>query len=259
MLPTITLTPKKKQPIGSKILDVVSSTLLEPTTLITKGPGEAGRLVKKRREEISRTKDISKALDVVGETLTSTLVAGGLVLGAANPAAAGGVLRGLIPKTIGGKIGATTLGGVLITSPTARKVVGRFAEDPTKIGREGGILLEKSLSGKEKEIPGVVEALKVGGILGAGVAAAVGAKKVGEKLFGPRPKTVPTTTEDPTTVPTSIALPSATSVPDSLAPIADTPVVASTPKPASEMAQVPDVNVKVVNKPQVNVAIAQSI
>ena len=252
--PTIFLggTPKRfKQNIGSKILDQISSLLLEPKTVVTKGLGEAGRLVKKRRPEISRTKDISKALDVVGETLTSTLVAGGLILGAANPAIAGSVAKSLIPKTIGGKIGAITAGGIVTTSGTARKLLGNFLQDPAKIGREAGILIDKAVAGKDTG--GVVEALKVAGLIGGGVAATVGAKKIVDKFFNKTPKV-----ESPQTVNTTIALPT-DNVPDVSSPIADTPVVASTPKPIESISQMPDINIKVISKPQVNVAMAQSI
>lgn len=239
----------------SKFLDVIAAPFLEPTTFI-KNPLKARDKVAQRRQDIEKTGDISKVLDVVGETTTSTLIASGAILGVANPAAAAGFAKSLIPTTLKGKLAGITGLGILTTSEKAREVFGKFIQDPTKVGREAGLLIDKAAAGED--VGEVSDAFKTAGLVGAGVAAAVGLGKAAEKLkdkfFSGKPEKAINT---PTDVPSSIALPGS-EIPNALSPISDKPVVAETPKSAPETSQTP-VNVKVINKPQINVAMAQSI
>lgn len=243
---------------GAKALDIISSTLLEPVTLITKGPNKAAELVKKRREEIKATKDLSKAFDVAGEAATSASIAAAATLGIANPSAALGVLKGLVPSTLGGKVAGITGAGILISSAKGREIAARFAQDPTKIGREAGILIDKAAKGED--VGGVVNALKTAGLIGAGVAATAGATKVVKSILNKKKgKTADAAINRPQQVPTSVVT-QASPIPDPLDPISDTPVVSSPQEPTVQpMAEAPDINIKVINKPQINVAQAQSI
>lgn len=258
-LPMINLgSAPKSQNVGSKSLDILSSLMLEPVTVITKGPAAAGQLVKARREEISRTKDIGKALDVVGETLTSTLIAGGLVLGASAPATAGQLLKGALPSSLKGYLATSTGLGILATSKQARDFVGKILQDPTKLGREAGLLIDKAFEGKD--MGGVSDALRKAGLLGAGVvggaAAYSGFQALMDKITANKP--ADTVINTPSQVPSSLALPS-DAIPNALSPISSAPVIASPVPEAIPTATVPDINVKVINKPQINVAVAQSI
>lgn len=259
----IRLKAKKKQRKIATALDVVSGILLEPTTFI-KSPLAAGRKVKARREEISKTGDVSKAFDVVGETLTAATFFTGIGAAARAPRAALVAAKKAIPKTPLGKFAGLSAGGILATSKTARK----FAEDPTKIGREAGLLIEKS--GKGEKLPGVLDALKIGGLVGAAVVAGAGVKKGLEKIFT---KTPDAAVNIPSQVPTSIALPPSpvpivlaspiglTGAPGAPgAPAVAEPVIAETPKPSETSPPgATEINVKVVNKPHINLAVAQSI
>ena len=168
----------KIKSVGEKALDITSSILLEPTTFI-KSPTKAGALVKERRRKIRRG-DKKEAVKVIAETLTATAIGAGAILGfgtAAGRVVVGKALTKLAPTTIPKAIGLATVGGVLLTSPKARKVAGGFIEDPTKIGRGAGEIIE----GKEV---GFIEALKTGGLIGAGVVTGVGAVKLIEKVKG---------------------------------------------------------------------------
>ena len=264
---TITFSPislggsPSRQNAGSKALDILSSVLLEPVTLVTKGPSAAGKLVKTRREEIEHTGSVSKAAGVVFETLTAATVGAALVGAAAAPATAAGigfnVGARLLPKTLLGGVGAATGAGILITSSAARSKVADIAQDPTKIGREAGLLIDKAVGGKD--VGGLGDAVKTAGLVGAGVVGTVavlkGVDKVKDIFLGD--KVADKVINSPSDVPTALALPS-DSVPDALAPITDTPVVETTPKPV-DTSPAQAINIKVINKPQVNVAMAQSI
>ena len=157
----------------------------------------------------------------------------------------------LIPKTVPGVVGAVTGAGILTSSPSAREFVGGVIKDPLKLGREAGLLIEKAVAGED--IP-FGEAAKVAGIAGLTVAAVVGGKKVIEK-FKDR-KTIDQI-PGPSGVPTSIALPT-DRVPDVFAPLSEGPVVEETPEAVVPGAGATDINIKVINKPQINVAVAQS-
>ena len=199
---------KDSRNIGAKALDILSSTLLEPTTFI-RNPAAAGRLVAERRAEIRRTKDIQLAFDVVGETLTSTAIAGAAVLGAANPAIARSLFLKVLPRTPKSIAATFTAGGLILGSPTLRSFVSSAIEDPTRLGRRGGELFEKALKGED--VGGFKEALKKAGIIGGGIAAVVGVGALAKKLFGGKSgKSLPAVAGGgaPQSVPTSIALPS---------------------------------------------------
>ena len=243
-----------KRGVGAKVLDVVAATLLEPKTFITKGPLAAGRVVAGRRVDISQTKDISKALDVVGEAITSTVIAGAVVLGAANPAAAAKLLSKAIPVTLKGKFAALTVGGILITSKSARDLVFGIVQDPTKFGREAGLLVDKAVAGED--VGGIKEALKTAGFIGAGVAVVAGGAVLVKKLLGGRSTKVPDTAiNTPSQVTSSIALPT-TPIPDALTPLSEVPVILETPTPEPSGMPGAEINIKVINKPQINVAVA---
>ena len=237
----------------AKALDVTSAILLEPTTFI-KNPSKAGDIVRDRREDIRKTGDLSKALDVVGETLTATAIGAGLILGASNPAVAGRLALKALPKTLKGQIGAVTAGGILITSETARKFTGKFIQDPTKIGREAGLLIDKVTS-KEGSDSSIMDALKSAGLIGAGV---VAGGLVVKKLFGKNDKTADAVVNSPGQVPSSVALP-VSPIPTSTQAVTSEPVVKKLEVDTPPIVSTPDINVKVINKPQVNVAVAQSL
>ena len=187
---------------SAKALDVLSSILLEPTTFI-KNPSKAGDLVAARRADITKTKDIGKALDVVGETLTATAIGAAATLGIANPAVAGKLALKALPKTLKGQIGALTGVGILTTSESARNLAGKFFQDPTKIGREAGLIIDKALT--KKDVGTVAEAFQKAGIIGAVVAGGVGAIALGKKFLGggDADKAI----NVPGQVPSSVALP----------------------------------------------------
>jgi len=175
-------------------------------------------------------------------------------LGAANPVIAGKAIISAIPKTIGGKIGLTTAAGILATSQVAREKASSFIQDPTKIGREAGILIDKASKGQETGP--VIDAFKTAGIIG-GTAAILGTgaivvKKVKE-ISADRAINIPSN------VPSSIALPNSY-IPTALDPLSDAPVISQTAKEPVASLQAPTpVSVKIINKPQINVAVAQSI
>lgn len=264
---TIVLTPppkkKKKRSKIAKGLDILSSVLLEPTTFI-KSPTPAGEKVAARRADV-RAGVPGAASSIIAETITSTLIAGAGILGGAQLAAASkaGVLGAtltkagavVIPTTLRGKLLGLTGIGILTTSQAARGFLGGIIQDPTKAGREAGLLIEKALAGEETG--GFVDALKKAGIIGGIVAGGAGAIILGKKLLG-KGKTADAVLNTPSGVPGSIALPVSV-IPDSLAPITEAPVVAEIVKEVIPIPEAPDINIKVINKPQINLAMAQSI
>lgn len=231
---------------AAKTLDIVSGILLEPTTFI-KNPSEAGRKVRRRREKII-SGDKSAAYDVIGETLTATALLGGGVLGvgtAAGRAAALKLAPKLAPTSIRGALGTATVGGVLITSKTARDYASRVIQDPTKLGREAGVLLDKAVEGKD--VGGIPTALKNAGLLGAGVVAGAGAIALGKAavskvkgLVSPKQKS---STE---TLPTSLMIPTYS---QSTGSITSSEPVISTTKTAEDM---PPPSVVVNNNIKIN-------
>jgi len=165
--------------LGAKTLDIISSTLLEPTTFI-RSPSRAGRLVAERR---ARTTTLSQAVGTTSEALvTAGFLTGGLLgtVTAGGRAVAARTLPRLVPRTVKGGLGATLAGGILVTSPGARRLVGRSIEDPTRAGREAGLLIEKLRTGED--VGGFKEGLKKAGLIGAGLVGTglliAGAKKV---------------------------------------------------------------------------------
>lgn len=261
-LPLIDLSKQKQPFIARKgavqnTLDLISSTLLEPTTLVTKGPRAAISKVRERRLDIARTKDIGKALNVAGEAVTSAGLAAGVVLGAAYPAAAKTALVTALPKTPKGILATVTGAGILTTSKTARKYVGNVLQDPTKLGREAGLLIDKA-AGQNKSLPSVGDALKKAGLIGAGVVTGATALKAGKALYNKL--TTKTADKVADVMPSAVGAYSLGSVPTAFSPTTSEPVVSSPAKePAASSPQAPPVNVKVINKPQVNVAVAQSL
>jgi len=235
-------------------LNVLSSLLLEPKTLLTKGISAAESKVARRRERVRRG-DRTEAFNIIGETLTATALGAGALLGGATVPGRLAVRRfapKLIPKTVKGKIFAVTGVGALVTSPTARRFVSETIQDPTRAGREVGRLIEKGVAGEA--LPGFLDVLKTAGIVGVGVAGIAGAVGLVKKL---KDREVPGGAT-PSDVPPSIALPTA-AIPGVFAPMAEGPVVAEAPQTDLPPTEVPDINVKVINKPQINVAVAQSL
>jgi len=240
-----------KRGFFEKGLNILSSTLLEPTTLLTKGFGAAERKVAKRRADITRTKDISKALDVVGETLTSTALIAGAVLGGgtvAGRALVAKVAPKLIPKTPKSILLTATGTGILTTSKSARKFVGGILQDPTKTGREAGLLLDRTLAGKEDD-SSFVDIAKKAGVAGVVIAGVAGGLGLASK-FKNRDKTPDGISRSPTSIIGGL-------VPTPLSELSPDPVIAKKEKPA--LVSAPAVNIKINNKPQVNVAVAQSL
>jgi len=157
-------TSQPKQNIFAKGLDILSGILLEPTTFI-KSPSKAGELVAARRETI-KSGDKSAAFDVIAETLTATAIAGGAILGAGTAAGRAAALKvgaKLAPTTIPKALGAATVGGILISSQSARKVVGQVIEDPTKVGRRAGEVIDTVVRGGDVDI---IDAFKTAGLIG---------------------------------------------------------------------------------------------
>ena len=207
--PTIFLgsAPSKKDTRGffAKGLDILSSVLLEPTTFF-RDPVKAGRKVQKRRADV-RSGVKGSATAIVAETLTATAIATGLLLGGATVggrAVAGKILTRIAPTTIPKVIGTATVGGILLTSKTARKAAATIIDDPTKLGREAGALLEKAVAGEEVGTLG--GALKTAGVVGLGIAGVAGAIGLAKKFKGD-PKSVGLSPSDPQ-VPTSGIIPS---------------------------------------------------
>lgn len=184
--PTIRLNEAIKTPtsadtrgLGAKTLDVISSTLLEPTTFI-RSPSRAGRLVAERR---ARTFTLSTAVGTVSETLVAAgALAGGItgVFTSGGRIVAARVLPKLIPRTPKSILLTATGTGILVTSETARRFVARTIEDPTRAGREAGILGERLAKGQD--VGGFKEGLKKAGLIGAGLVGTglliAGAKKL---------------------------------------------------------------------------------
>jgi hypothetical protein len=233
--------------------------MLEPTTLITKGPKAAIQKVRERRLDIEKTMDTSKALDVVGETLTATAGYAALTLGAAAPAAAGRAALSVLPKTPKAILGTVTGAGILTTSKTARNYVTKVLQDPTKLGREAGLLIDKAATGKD--VGGVVDSLKTAGLIGAGIAATVGAQKLYTGIkdkISQKSVSVLSPSEVPVASVVTPTTLSAGTVPVATETSAVDNVIEKAVSDVQPV-QAPDVNVKVINKPQINVAVAQSL
>lgn len=203
-----------KQASGERFLDTLSATLLEPTTFI-KSPSKAADLVKERRKKIIAG-DKSAFYDVIGETLTATGygVAGTLALGTAGGGAvATNIAKALIPNTLRKVAVTSTIGGILATSQVARNKALQILQDPTKIGRESGLLIDKAVAGES--LGGVTDALKKAGIIGGaivgGAGLVAGAKALKDKITNLRAKS-------PSQVPTSNALP------NTLSPVMNSPL-----------------------------------
>lgn len=210
--PTIFLGSKpstKKDTRGffEKALDITSSILLEPTTFF-RSPSQAGKIVAGRRADV-RSGVKGSATAIVAETLTATAIASGLLLGGATAggrAVAGQILAKAAPTTVPKIITGATVGGILLTSKKARNVAGTFVDDPTKLGREAGAILEKAVAGKD--VGTLSGALKTAGV--AGLAIAGGAAVVGAvKKLKTAPKEIGKSPSD-AVVPTSKAIPSNT-------------------------------------------------
>jgi len=234
----------------AKALDIISSTLLEPTTFI-RNPAAAGRLVAARRAEIRRTKDIQLAFDVVGETLTSTAVGAAALFGAVNPALARSAFLRILPRTPKAIAASATAGGLLISSPSIRGFVGGVLQDPTRLGRRGGELFEKALKGED--VGGVKSALAKAGLIGGAVAAVVGAGALAKRIFGRGKEVVATgISGSPSLVPMSIAAPSSPAP----SPIEEEPVIAETTPALVEKPAAPSVvvnnNIKINNRSSAN-------
>ena len=243
---------KTKRRTSERILETIAAGFTEPTTFL-KSPTSAIEKVRARKRRIKagdmkELQKVNREILTKGVTGVGTALLGGTAVGRK---VVGAVVPKLIPTTPVGILGATTGAGILLTSKRSRQAVGEFTRDPLRFGAETGEIIEKAVEGKE--LPGVKEALLGAGIVGAGIVGGVAAKKGAEKLFSKEPKVL-----TPSQVQSSIALPS-DGIPDALTPISDAPVVATTPEPKPTPASVPAVNVKVINKPQVNVANAQSI
>ena len=228
---------KKKQSKLATGLDIVSSILLEPTTFI-KSPTKAGQKVKERREKI-RAGDKKEAVGVIAETLTATGIAAAAVLGAGTAAGRGVVAKvapKLLPTTIKKGVVTATGAGILFTSPTARKIAGKFIEDPTKVGREAGEVIEKVKKGEETGK--FTDVLKTAGVVGGAAALVGGGIALAKKLKGdPKPASPSDTPQS--TLP-SAALPTGVIPTQAVATPTSQPVVTPSKEPST---QVPSVNV----------------
>lgn len=238
---------------GAKALDILSSTLLEPTTFITKGPAAAGRKVAERRARLRRTKSLSEAVGTASEALTATALIGGGILGTATAggrAVASRLIPKLIPKTPRGILATTTAAGILITSPTARRFAGRFVEDPTRLGRGTGEIIEKASKGED--VGGIKEALKKAGLIGAGIAGTglliAGAKKLLSR--DKRPPQLPTTQFQPISNLGTTPLIVTGGAPSSTGDV--TPVISPTKATKEEGVTLPPPSVTVNNNIRIN-------
>jgi len=234
--------------LGGKIakgLDILSSTLLEPTTFI-KSPTQAGLLVAERRRKI-RTAPKGKvnveALKVVGETLLSTGLAAGALLGAGTAAGRALVVKQvpriakkLVPKTLGSALGTIAVSGLLVSSPKARKV----AVNLPKTAFSGGQILAKVVETGKAPL-GIKQAILTGGLIGGGAVA--GAKILGVIKGGTDKKVLTNISQV---------------VPSIMTPELQTVGVAEPRKKAEEVAikpQMPTINNKITVKPEINVMV----
>lgn len=227
-------------------LNQISSILLEPTTVFKEGFGVAGRKVQARREKI-RLGDRKEAVSVIAETLTATALVGAGILAIGSPLVAGRLIVKALPTTLKGQLGLVTGTGILLSSKVVRKKAGQFIQDPTKVGREAGELIDKVVAGEDTGDIGDV--FKTAGLVGAGVGIVGAGILLGKKLKD-RKKDIKVV--DPSDVPSSNALP-ISPIPDANSPLSTDPVVALPPETRSPT----EINVRVVNRPQINIAVAQ--
>jgi len=267
-LPPITLKPKKKKKSrsrGAKGLDALSAVLLEPTTILKEGFAAGGVKVAERRERI-RQGDKVEAFKVVGETITAATLAGAGVLGVAAPAAAGRVLLSVLPRTLKGQLITSTVIGGAVISPTIRGALGRVIENPFAGGIIIGDILEKSIA-KEETTP-FLDALKTGGLLAGGAAAiaagVAGTRKIKSVLASRRSEKTAEAAAmaTPFSTPSSVALPVANIPTPTELPVSTEPVIAKEKGETVPSIPSPDITVnvknRVMNKPQINVAIANA-
>jgi len=138
---------------------------------------------------------VLKAANVLGVGALGVLVAG-------SPLAPI-ISKAVIPKTIPQAVAGLTGIGILTTSKRARDLVAGTIKDPTKLGRGAGDIIEKVLD-KDTEGLTVIDALKAGGVIGAGALVVGGAVVAGKKFLDKRK-----TQSSPTDTPLSAALPRA--------------------------------------------------
>lgn len=253
----INLAPAKResrQNIFSRGLDILSSALLEPTTFI-KSPTKAGEKVKARRERIRRG-DKKEAVAVVAETLTATAIAASAILGggtAAGRAVVAKVAPKLLPTTIKKAAVLATGTGILLSSPGARRLVGGLIDDPTKLGRGAGEVIEKVRKGEDTGK--FTEVLKTAGIIGAGAVAVGGAVAIGKRVLGGRKAAEVVAQPNAGTigVPTSAGVGGGAIPSQALSSTTDEPVVTPTKEPSTS---VPSVvvknNIKINNRSSAN-------
>ena len=148
------------------------------------------------------------------KTIAAGAGVGALALGAAAPAVAGRVLLGgakaVIPKTLGGKITAVTIGAAATTSPTLRNILKKKA-NPVSAGRTLGTFIETDVvpKVKGKSDKPITDVIKKGaaaaGIAGAAAAAAGGvikaieSKKEKPKVMTNAAKQIPATAPETST------------------------------------------------------------
>jgi hypothetical protein len=246
--------------IGAGVLDLLGSAYLEPTTLI-KNPAAALKKVRERRQTIANPRNDPKeeGFKVIGETITATAYGAAATLGIANPAAAGRAILGILPKSPRAVLGTLTGVGILTTSETARKLAANALQDPTRVGREAGLLIDQAVKNKGLNLPSVSDAVKTAGIIGAGVVGTAAAYNLGKKAYSYFfTNKSPSNTVIPVT-PSGIT----SSVMGQTSPITSfntsgEPAIRSVEQVAPQ-AQVQPINIKINNKPKINVAVAQSL
>jgi len=230
-------------------LDILSSTLLEPTTFI-RNPVLAGEKVKQRRADVRAGKK-GAVSSIIGETLTATALIGGSVLGAGTLAGRSIVAKTvpkLLPTTIPKALGTATLGGILITSKEARKKTAKIIDDPTKVGREAGKVIDKVVAGEETGRVGDI--IKTAGLVGGGAVLGAGVVAGGKKVIDiiKRPKVLEPS-KSPTETPSSAALPSSSIPSQKISSPNEPPVV----EPTKEVSA-PTPSVVVNNNIKINAA-----
>lgn len=239
-----------QQSAPQKALDLAASTLLEPKTLLTKGAGAAIDKVRNRRLT-------GRPSDVIGETLTATALYGGAIMAAANPVGAFGVAKSaakfVAPKSVRGALGYATGLGILSTSKTARDYVMGHLSDPTKTGRQLGRFLDTAVD-KSKEKAKDTNNKWRDFLIPAGVGAgALGTSILAGKALKNKLSTYFVQDNLP-----SVGMgtnPNSGYIPSSNEPVIKTAEALQ----ESKLTPAPVVNVKINNKPQINVAVAQSI
>jgi len=280
---TIVLTVRKKQNIFSKALDFISAPLSQPRAtisgLVTGDISRGARAVKAKREEISSAGSFSqrakKAAGVVGTTvLTTGALASGVLATAGSAAGAAGTAARSVASYVGSSVGkkvtsaALSVGAVAALAPKTFK---SFVSTPgavstlaaTAINPVAGVIvgLEKGTSLIRTGIQNVLSGVDFQDVatIGGSAAALGGAAYLGNRLRKARESATGALTTLPVSIPEQVALPSSFSSVSSGG--AGSIVGESSPVVAEDtpVATAPQVmpNIKITNKPKINIAIAR--